>query len=109
MDITVRELLDRIEAGHPPPILDVRSGLEFKAGHVPGAVHIPFWLLAARLADVPARKDESLVVYCGHGPRAFMAAAVLRAAGFQDLRLLSGHWAGWVRDGLPQERDSPSV
>jgi rhodanese-related sulfurtransferase len=105
MDVTAKELLDRIDAGEPPPILDVRSGVEFKAGHVPGAVHIPFWTLAARLSDVPAQSDEPLVVYCGHGPRAAMAAAVLRLAGFRHVALLTGHWSGWTRAGLPQAFD----
>jgi hydroxyacylglutathione hydrolase len=107
MDITAAELHDQIAAGTAPAILDVRSGLEFTAGHVPGAVHIPFWTLAVRLDSVPSQKDEPLVVYCGHGPRAVMAAAVLHAAGFRNVRLLSGHWSGWRQKGLPIEGVRP--
>jgi len=109
MEIKASELHARMAAKSAPAILDVRSRREFAAGHVTGAVHIPFWTLAARLADVPVNRSEPLVVYCGHGPRAVMAAAVLKAAGFERVALLSGHWSGWVRAGLPQETDSPAT
>jgi len=102
MDIDAGKLHAQIEAGTAPVILDVRSGREFAEGHVQGATHIPFWTLPARLSDVPAAKADPLVVYCGHGPRAVMAAAVLRVAGFQHVALLAGHWSGWIRAGLPQ-------
>jgi rhodanese-related sulfurtransferase len=106
--MTRQELHDRINAGDPPHILDVRSRREYTSGHVPGAFFIPFWLiqflgplLARRL---PARRDETLVVYCGHGPRAWMAGASLRLRGFRDIQYLDGHWTEWKRDGRPVER-----
>jgi rhodanese-related sulfurtransferase len=95
--MTSRELSVRIDAGTAPVILDVRSRLEFGRGHVPGARHVPFWRVAARVRDIPARKSEEIVVYCGHGPRAQWAAAVLRRSGFERVVLLDGHWAGWAR------------
>ena len=42
--MTPQELLARIDRGDAPPILDVRSEREFAAGHVPGAVNIPYTL-----------------------------------------------------------------
>ena len=109
LDLSAVQLSSQIAAGTAPAILDVRSALEFNAGHVPGSVHIPFWTLAARLSDVPAGKSEPLVVYCGHGPRAVIAAAVLKLAGFKHVTLLGGHWSGWVRAGLPQEVKSTTT
>ncbi|MDD2320908.1 MAG: rhodanese-like domain-containing protein, partial [Geobacteraceae bacterium] len=32
-----QELLKRIKSKNSPAIIDVRSGFEFKAGHIPGA------------------------------------------------------------------------
>ena len=37
------ELMAQIEDGQPPVIVDLRSTYEYKAGHVSGALHIPFW------------------------------------------------------------------
>jgi rhodanese-related sulfurtransferase len=104
METARRDLLARIDAGTAPAILDVRSRAEFDRGHVPGARHIPFWLLPVRLSSVPASHDDEIVVYCGHRPRAQMAAAVLRRAGFRRVTYLEGDMAGWLTDRLPVQR-----
>ena len=51
-------------------ILDVRSAREYAAGHVPGAIHAPYWRLLLGRPALPRGSGEPLVVYCGHGPRA---------------------------------------
>jgi rhodanese-related sulfurtransferase len=89
------ELARRIAAGTAPLILDVRSRVEYHAGHVPGARHLPFWTLPWRGDELRGERNRDVVVYCGHGPRAMMAAAWLRQKGFTNVRLLSGHWTGW--------------
>ncbi len=101
-----KELLAQIGSGTAPKVLDVRSGLEYRRGHVEGAQHIPFWTLPARLGDVEAANHDPVVVYCGHGPRAALAASVLRAGGFQNVTLLEGHWSGWTAAGLPEVKGS---
>lgn len=102
--MTADELEARIRAGTAPAILDVRSVREFAGGHVPGAVHIPFWRVAARIADVPAAKDQHLIVYCGHGPRAAIAGRALRRHGFTRFEYLDGHYSTWHREGRREER-----
>jgi len=99
-----RTLLITIEAGTAPVVVDVRSRLEFASGHVPSAVHVPFWLLPWRWRGIPARPRDPVVVYCGHGPRAWFAARVLRRRGFARVTLLRGHYRRWVADGLPAQR-----
>jgi rhodanese-related sulfurtransferase len=101
MEIEPKDLLRLIERRTPPVILDVRSSAEFASGHVPGAVHLPFW--SAMVRPVPAKPGDPLVVYCGHGPRAAIAAGALRVRGFRNLRVLRGHMAEWRRAGLPIE------
>jgi rhodanese-related sulfurtransferase len=100
---TAAQLLAAIEAGRAPAILDVRSRREFTRGRVPGAIHVPFWVLPARMSDVRGSKEGPVVVYCGHGPRAWFARAVLRWNGFRDVALLEGHMSRWVREGMRQE------
>lgn len=96
-------LLAAIDTGSAPVIVDVRTGREFEAGHVPGAIHVPFYTLLVRQDDVPGPRDRPVVVYCEHGPRAGVARLALRLAGFTDVRYLDGHMAGWKRRGLPVE------
>lgn len=103
--ISPDELLGRTEAGDSTTVVDVRSGLEFRDGHIPGAVHVPFWKLPFAAGEIPADREEPLVVTCGHGPRAGYAILALKVAGFRDVRYLSGQMSGWKRRGLPEESD----
>ncbi len=102
--VTVGELLERIERGETLRILDVRSESEFGAGHVPGAVNIPFTRLLSHVDEVPGTAEDELILYCGHGPRAYIAAAALRRGGRKRIVYLSGHWAAWQDAGLRIER-----
>lgn len=98
------ELLERVDRGETLRILDVRSEGEFAGGHIPGAVNIPFTQVLSRMDDVPGTADEELVLYCGHGPRAYLAAIALRRRGRKRLTYVSGHWAAWQAAGLRTER-----
>lgn len=102
--MTATELRDEIGRGSAPAILDVRTEREYAEGHVPGALNIPFNRVGAQLADIGSPREAPLVVYCGHGPRAWIAARALRRAGFTRIDYLKGHWAAWRRAGFPQER-----
>lgn len=95
--INASDLAARIAARTAPVVLDVRSAWEFRLGHVPGAIRVPFWRIRAHLHRIPARQDDEIVVYCGHGPRAWWAEASLRRRGFRHVLDLAGHWARWRR------------
>jgi rhodanese-related sulfurtransferase len=93
--------LPRLCAAEPDTmILDVRSRFEYRRGHVPGAIHLPFWAAAFRPLPAPSPTTQ-VVVYCGHGPRAWIAQALLRWRGAANVCLLQGHMAGWRRAGRP--------
>jgi rhodanese-related sulfurtransferase len=102
--ISPAALLDRIGRGDAPAVLDVRSPGEFAGGHVPGAVNVPFTSVLAGSGDVRAQKSQTVVVYCGHGPRAWLAGAALRWRGYARVTYLRGHMAAWRRAGLREER-----
>src|SRR5688572_7062364 len=101
--MTASDLLPLISAGTAPRILDVRSREEFTRGHVPGALHIPYWRLLSRAPGIPVALDDPLVVYCEHGPRAWIAGAALRQRGFRRVEFLEGHMSRWRRAGLREE------
>lgn len=105
MAITRGQLASRLAAGEPSLILDVRSRQEFVRGRVPGAVHAPFWQFEPMMAVARARlHGVPVVVYCGHGPRAWWAAFRLRRGGVVPVHCLTGHMAAWRRAGLAEER-----
>lgn len=102
--VTPEALLASITAGTAPVIVDVRTRREYEGGHVPGAVHVPFYTLLVRQDDIPGPRDRPVVVYCEHGPRAGVARFALRLTGYMDVRYLDGHMSGWKERGLVQER-----
>jgi len=59
-------------------VLDVRRRLEWAAGHIEGALHIPLHRLPGRLGDLPG---GPVWVHCQAGYRASVAASLLHAAG----------------------------
>jgi rhodanese-related sulfurtransferase len=99
--ISAQTLLEQIDANMPPLILDVRSKREFTEGHVPGARHIPFWRISAEAESLSAFRERPIVVYCGHGPRAYIAGAALSRRGFTGIAYLTGHMKKWKSMRLP--------
>ena len=101
--IGAEELMSRIEAEAAPTILDVRTSEEFTAGHVPGAINIPYTELEKRYSELELESSDELVVYCQSGRRAAIAEAALSELGFTNVRDLDGHIAAWKEAELPLE------
>ena len=98
------ELAQRITSNSAPPVLDARSELEFKRGHIPGAIHAPFLKILLKRARLLEDKNSEMVITCEHGPRAMMAKRLLAAYGYRNVTLLEGHMLGWRRAGLRLEK-----
>lgn len=93
------ELLARLHAGDLL-VLDVRPEPEYRAGHLPGAVHVPPDEVLTRLAALPP--TATIVAYC-RGPfcaYADQAVRILTAAGRDARRLVDG-FPEWAAEGLP--------
>jgi rhodanese-related sulfurtransferase len=84
------------------PVLDVREEIEWRYGHIDGAVHIPLHQLPARLDEVPA--GRALVV-CKVGGRSAQAVAYLTAMG-RDVVNLDGGMLEWQAAGRPMVSDT---
>ncbi len=101
-------LMQRIEAGDAPLIVDVRGAGEFAQGHVPGAINIPhgdMGVRAGEIEDLLGDKERPVLLYCQSGRRAGLAARELRKQGFTDIHHLKGDMPGWIRDGYPVEKN----
>ena len=99
-----RELLKRIESKRAPVVIDARTGIEFKRGHVPGAINAPPRKILLKTAKLPKDKDAELVIYCMHGQRAWIAKKLLAARGYRNASFLEGYLEGWKKAGLPLEK-----
>ncbi|HZD65141.1 MAG TPA: MBL fold metallo-hydrolase [Acidimicrobiales bacterium] len=85
--------------GRRPVVLDVRQDDEWEAGHLSGAVHVPFQELPDRLGELP---DDELWVHCASGFRASIAASLLDRAG-REVVLVDDDWERAGQLGLPVE------
>jgi len=97
------ELEALLQAHKAPLVVDVRSSMEYKAGHIPTALHIPFWQSFSSDLLNNAKKDQDLILYCEHGPRAGIAKFAYYLAGFKKIRYLEGHMTTWRSENRPME------
>ena len=86
------------------------------AGHIPGAVNLPFAELApegrflppeelrARFEAAGVTSGDQAVAYCGSGVTACVVALAGEVAGIGATRLYPGSWSEWCALGLPAER-----
>jgi len=65
-------------------LLDVRTPEEFQAGHLKGAVNVPYQDVAARIGELSPNKSAPLLVYCKSGGRSGIARSTLRRMGYSD-------------------------
>lgn len=95
-------------AGVPDPlpeglvVLDVREQVEWDAGHVENAVHVPLMELPHRLAHLST--GQTLVV-CRVGARSAQAVGYLAQQGF-DVVNLAGGMLDWEAAGRPLVSES---
>lgn len=85
-------------SGAPMTVVDVRGESEWRAGHLPGALHVPLGVIAERAASLPA---TPLVLQCQSGSRSAIAASLLQRLGRNDVLNLSGGYAAWERSARP--------
>jgi len=103
--MNAKELLKQLKSKTPPTVLDVRSGMEFRMGHIPGARHLPFWKVLFRLTgSLPQDKSVPLVLLCESGARAELVGSLLAKRGYSRISYLDGDMSGWRRAGLPLEK-----
>lgn len=75
---------------HPRALLiDLRSRQAYLAGHIRGAVHIPYGSLAASKRYLP--EDAELIFYCERGGSAMAAARQLGESGWQTMAIIGAY------------------
>ncbi len=83
--------------------LDVREPMEWVAGHIDGAVHIPMGQLTADREVLD--KEKTIVCVCRSGNRSAAVTVALTRAGFDAVNMMGGmqEWAGqklpYIADG----------
>jgi len=86
-----------------PVLVDVREKDEFRAGYIPGAVHIPRGFLEMQAEQKLPNKGAEIVVYCAGGTRSAFAAKTLAELGYQDVTSANPGFVRWKDLKYPVE------
>ncbi len=89
-------------------LIDVRSLAEYEAGHIPGALNLPY----EEIESDPSRLvmldpgDKPIIAYCGGGSCeiSLTVADALIAAGYRRVLIYTGGFPEWEQAGYPVAR-----
>jgi adenylyltransferase/sulfurtransferase len=101
MDMTVKELKERMDRGDAPRLVDVREPHEAAICSIPGAELIPAAQFAQQLGELD--RDEEIVIHCKSGGRSAQAVQMMKARGFTMARNLSGGVIAWINEIDPSQ------
>lgn len=92
------------------PFFDARHQPEYAAGHVQDAVLTPTDEFNAKLGELMAYRDETVVIYCGGGQcdASHNLAILLENAGFKKLHIMVDGFPAWEKAGYPVGRGDAS-
>jgi len=101
--ISLEDLKKRLEAGRAPVLVDVREKDEFRAGYIPGALHLPRGFLEMQAEQKLPDKAAEIVVYCAGGTRSAFAAKTLSELGYANVLSANPGFVRWKDLGYPME------
>ena len=90
MNITAEEAKRIMDTEEGYIILDVREQDEYDAGHIPGAILIPYTQIEERANEMLPDKEQLILVYCRSGRRSKIAADALAELGYTNIKEFGG-------------------
>jgi rhodanese-related sulfurtransferase len=102
-ETNVAEIAARRARGDTFTLVDVREDDEWRAGHVPGAIHIGKGVIERDIETKIPNKGDEIVLYCGGGFRSALAADAIQRMGYTNVLSMDGGMRGWREAKLPEE------
>ena len=82
-------------------IIDNRTQEEFDAGHIKGAILIPYTEIEQKIAEAVPDKSTSIGVYCRSGRRSGIARNAMLKLGYKNVVNIGGMEEAAKKVGLP--------
>jgi rhodanese-related sulfurtransferase len=103
--ISREELQEKIERQEPLVLVETLEELQYRQGHLPGAVNLPVNKVDEQAAELIPEQDSEVVVYCSGETcqAAKKAAEKLVQKGYVQVRHYVGGKQDWLDAGLPLE------
>jgi tRNA 2-thiouridine synthesizing protein A len=108
-EITVDQLYDLINANQSPFMIDTRDRREFNAaegsyrkyGHISNAYCVPIMELSSNLEELYSYKEKEIITICPGGGMSLVAVEIMVAAGYINVKSLTGGMDLWHKKGYP--------
>jgi rhodanese-related sulfurtransferase len=94
LQISAKEVSDRIARGEKLLLVDVREPWEYDLCKIPGAKLVPLGTIPANL-NILLDVDNEVICYCHHGMRSLDAAVWLRQQGVESAKSMAGGIERW--------------
>jgi rhodanese-related sulfurtransferase len=101
-EVSVHEARDALAEGRAR-LVDVREDNEWSESHAAGAEHLGKGIIERDIEKFAPDKSSELILYCGGGYRAALAADMLQRMGYANVWSMSGGWRAWQEAGAPIE------
>lgn len=101
-NINPAEVENMLNSSDNVALVDVRTDIEYKSGHIPTAVHHPLWKLEEVTyieSNFKFSKNKKIILYCRTGNRSQVATEILENYGYNKLFNLVGGIEGWKESG----------
>ncbi len=106
MEVSPLEVKQRLDAGEPVLLVDVREPAEFAIAKIGGAELIPMGSVPGQLQRLEAAADDTaIVVFCHHGVRSLQVVNWLRQQGVENCQSMAGGidlWSLQVDAAVPR-------
>ena len=90
VNITAEEAKEIMDSQEGYRILDVREQEEYDAGHIPGAILIPYTQINEKANEMLPDKNQLILVYCRSGRRSKIASEALVELGYTNIKEFGG-------------------
>lgn len=95
---------------HNTIFLDARLEPDYKAGHIPRALNLPFEEFEQYYPKVEPllSKNKNIITYCDgiECEVSLFLARILKTKGFENLKIFFGGWTEWNKAGLPVQKSN---
>lgn len=101
-EVTVEETREALKS-ESARVIDVREDNEWDEAHIEGAEHLSRGIIERDIETFAPNKSSDLILYCGGGFRAALAADSLQRMGYTNVRSMAGGWRAWNEACNPAE------
>lgn len=82
-------------------MIDIREQQEHATGVAQGVVLLPMSQVAQRVAEIPKRADQPVLLICNTQNRSRAVTEALKEQGFTNIRYVNGGMSEWTKRGWP--------